>query len=154
LPNGLEFYIIVKKRTQTTVLLPKFLPIVFFQEWKTTKLELAKEHIYNHFNVFLYQCEECRDLFRRQVQLERHVALHAKRREKLDMRSGDGEREDKVGDYHLAAEASYLPWREAKPVLDTYLIRTEEGQVSYRTVSITVLSVKISSVFSRYKHSS
>ncbi len=136
------------------MLLPELLHMVFFQEWKTTKLELAKEHIYNHFNVFLYQCEECRDLFRRQVQLKRHVALHAKRREKLDMRTGDGEREDKVGDYHLAAEASYLPWREAKPVLDTYLIRTEEGQVSYHTVSITVLSVKISSVFSRYKYSS
>ncbi len=104
---------------------------MFFQEWKTTKLELAKEHIYNHFNVFLYQCEECRDLFRRQVQLERHVALHAKRREKLDMRTGDGEKEDKVGDYHLAAEASYLPWREAKPVLDTYLVRSEDGQVPY-----------------------
>ena len=113
------------------MLLPKFLPIVFFQEWKTTKLELAKEHVYNHFNVFLYQCEECRDLFRRQVQLERHAALHAKRREKLDMRTGDGEREDKVGDYHLAAEASYLPWREAKPVLDTYLVRSEDGQVPY-----------------------
>ncbi len=70
-------------------------------------------------------------MFRRQVQLERHVALHAKRREKLDMRSGDGEKEDKVGDYHLAAEASYLPWREAKPVLDTYLIRSEDGQVRY-----------------------
>ena len=87
--------------------------------------------MYNHFNVYLYQCEECRDVFRRQVQLERHVANHAKRRgKKLLIRSSEVEKEeDKVGNYHLAREASYLAWREAKPILDTYLRRQESGQV-------------------------
>jgi hypothetical protein len=93
--------------------------------------------VYNHFNVYLYQCEECRDLFRRQVQLERHAAIHARRRRRIGRRiseEGQGnEEEDKVGNYHLAAEASYLPWREAKPVLDTYLNRQDGGQVSLNT---------------------
>jgi hypothetical protein len=108
---------------------------IVLQEWKSKKLEAARDHVYNHFNVYLYQCEECRDLFRRQVQLERHAAIHARRRNQRggggqeNSEQENGEEEDKVGNYHLAAEASYLPWREAKPVLDTYLTRQEGGQV-------------------------
>ena len=62
-------------------------------------------------------------MFRRQTQLERHAAIHARRRD------GRLDPEDKVGNYHLATEATYLPWREAKPVLDTYLTRQKGGQV-------------------------
>ncbi len=109
-----------------------------FQEWKSSKLETAKEHVYDHFKVYLYQCQECRDVFRRQIQLDRHAAIHARRRKQPAI---CGEEENMVGNYHLATEASYLAWREAKPVIDTYLKRLEGGQVQYLHILVLILGI-------------
>ena len=90
--------------------------------WKHAKLEVAREHVYNHFGVYLHQCEKCLDLFRKPAHLRRHLDIHQKREEQEEILSGD-----KIGNYHLLERHVYLPLKRAKQVLTTYYTRDNEG---------------------------
>ena len=90
--------------------------------WTHSKLEAAREHVYNHFGVYLYQCHKCRDLFRKSAHLLRHLDIHKRREEKEKLLSGD-----KVGNYHLLQQPVYLPLKKAKPILRTYFHREPDG---------------------------
>ena len=91
-------------------------------DWKHSKLEAAREHVYNHFGVFLHQCDKCLDLFRKPAHLLRHEEIHRKREEQEKIVSGD-----KIGNYHLLEQPVYLPLKQAKKVLSTYFSREPRG---------------------------
>ena len=91
-------------------------------DWTSSKLEAAREHVYNHFGVYLYQCQKCLDLFRKSAHLLRHLEIHKKREKQEKLQSGD-----KIGNYHLLKEPVYLPLKKAKPILRTYFSREPEG---------------------------
>ena len=78
----------------------------------------AREHVYDHFGVYLHQCDLCLDLFRKAAHYTRHKAIHSKREEEEQVAAGD-----MVGGHHLSATPTFLPWAQAKPVIDTYFTK-------------------------------
>ena len=104
--------------------------------WSHAKLEVARDHVYDHFGIYLYQCGRCLDLFRKQVDRQllqhviytmryllqahyhRHLEIHTRREEAAELAG-----KDKVGGLHLLSLNTYLHWKQAKPVIDTYWLR-------------------------------
>ena len=105
--------------------------ILVFQdsEWSSPKMDVAREHVYDHFGVYLFQCDLCLDLFRKQAHYTRHREIHSKREEEREVQEGD-----KLGGYHLLEQPVFLAWKVAKPVIDTYYSR-EEGRASCKLCS-------------------
>ena len=114
---------LVKQNLNRTIVDRLYHCLVCKEDWATTKLDQAREHVYDHYGVYLYQCDLCLDLFRKQAHYLRHKEIHNKREEEKAVAEAD-----KVGNYHLLEEPKFLPWREAKPVIDTYFKREEGGR--------------------------
>ena len=124
---------IVKQNVNRTILDRMYHCLVCQTDWKSSKLDVAREHIYDHFGIYLYQCEKCLDLFRKQAHYHRHLEIHNKRDERDIIADGD-----KVGNYHLISTPQYLHWKKAKPIIDTYFVKDpDQGKNSCKLCQFT-----------------
>ena len=86
------------------------------------KLYLIQRHLYEHFNFYFMRCPLCNDIFRFTSQFKEHQEAHQKIMRKS---REDGNKEDKIGNYHEVTDYHYIPEDEAKPVIESYYFHDE-----------------------------
>ena len=89
------------------------------------KLYLIQRHLYEHFNFYFMRCPLCNDIFRFTSQFKEHQEAHQKLLRKTQEEGRPGSKEDKIGNYHEAADYHYIPEEEAKTVVDSYYIHDD-----------------------------
>jgi len=85
------------------------------KEWSSSKFNLAKDHILDHFHYYLYQCDTCHMLFKTAAHLSTHKESENKDAKKM-----------MIGDYHKLEEPVFIAWKEAKPIIDSYYSKRTE----------------------------
>jgi len=61
----------------------------------------------------LYKCDICDTLFKK----EEHLTNHRKTHRAEEEEKGD---EKPFGDFHQLSQPVYIPWKQAKPLIDAY----------------------------------
>jgi len=93
--------------------------------YKTKHKSAARTHIFEHFNVYLFQCEKCKDMFRLRSTYKVHLRAHTKMENKTAKLVASGN-DEIIGGYHLLREYIFIPSGKAGPIIDSYIRFNEE----------------------------
>jgi len=101
------------------------------------KSYLIQRHLYDHFNIYFLKCEMCNDIFRFATQFKDHLEAHKKaehkNKEDYDKKKAN-HLKDKIGNYHEAEDFTFIPYEEAKDIVESYYTfeDTAEDDVIYQ----------------------
>jgi len=103
---------------------------------RKSKFYMIQRHLYDHFHLYFFQCKKCNDMFRNRTQYQEHLQAHDRQMEKGNKDSEKkhaNHMKDKIGDYHLKEDFTFIPREEAREVIESYYTFTEEdgGYFSY-----------------------
>jgi len=111
-------------------------------KFKAEKISLIQNHMFKHFNIFIYRCGLCLDVFRTKNGLELHISNH-------ELESSQS-KQKLIGSYHLEGKEEFLPPDKAKPIIESYFIRIGNNFGSFECL---VCKAAFSSYQKVYNHS-